>query len=272
MRPVGLIGYPVEHSLSPAMQNAAFRALNLDYHYTLLPTSPEQLPGRIRDCIAQDFAGWNITVPHKQAMLPFLDEISEEARAVGACNTVRVEDGRQAGFQHRHSRLPVWVSRGRWHRARLKGSHIGCRRGSSRRGIRAQPGGSPPSNPIPQAGAGGSFGCVSPLPECCDRKRPAGSAHTGHVPRRCNPAGELHTRRDVARHREQSPSGRHMLTPRPPCLRPRLQAETHSPPARSNRDRMPYPGRPGNADPSRSRSLQNMDRRRSTRRGHEGGM
>jgi shikimate dehydrogenase len=98
MRPVGLIGYPVEHSLSPAMQNAAFRALNLDYHYTLLPTAPEQLAERVRACIAQDFAGWNITVPHKQAMLPFLDEISEEARAVGACNTVRVVDGLLAGF------------------------------------------------------------------------------------------------------------------------------------------------------------------------------
>jgi shikimate dehydrogenase len=98
MRPVGLIGYPVEHSLSPAMQNAAFRALALDYRYTLLPTPPEQLAERIRDCIAQDFAGWNITVPHKQAMLPFLDAISEEVRAVGACNTVRVEDGRLAGF------------------------------------------------------------------------------------------------------------------------------------------------------------------------------
>ncbi len=98
MRPVGLIGYPVEHSLSPAMQNAAFKALNLDYHYTLLPTPPEKLAGRIRDCVAQDFAGWNITVPHKQAMLPFLDEISEEVRAAGACNTVRVENGRLTGF------------------------------------------------------------------------------------------------------------------------------------------------------------------------------
>src|SRR5206468_7085655 len=85
-------------SLSPGMQNAAFAALNLDYHYTLLPTLPEQLAERIRDCIAEGFAGWNITVPHKQAMLPFLDAISEEVRVVGACNTVRVENGCLTGF------------------------------------------------------------------------------------------------------------------------------------------------------------------------------
>jgi shikimate dehydrogenase len=98
MKLAGLIGYPVEHSLSPAMHNAAFDALGLDYRYVLLPTPPDELGARIDDCVAQGFAGWNITVPHKQAMLPFLDTISDEVRATGACNTVRVEDGRLAGF------------------------------------------------------------------------------------------------------------------------------------------------------------------------------
>jgi shikimate dehydrogenase len=98
MRLVGLIGYPVEHSLSPAMQNAAFVERGLDYRYVLLPTPSEQLEERIRDCVAQGFAGWNVTVPHKQAMMPFLDEMSDEVRATGACNTVRVEDRRLVGF------------------------------------------------------------------------------------------------------------------------------------------------------------------------------
>ena len=98
MRLAGLIGYPVEHSLSPAMHNAAFAALGLDYRYVLLPTPPDQLNARIDECLAQDFAGWNITVPHKQAMLGFLDTMSDEVRATGACNTVRVADGRLAGF------------------------------------------------------------------------------------------------------------------------------------------------------------------------------
>jgi shikimate dehydrogenase len=95
---VGLIGYPVEHSLSPAMQNAAFAACGLDYHYVLLPTPPEQLEARIRECVAQGFVGWNVTVPHKQAMLLYLDEMSDEVEATGACNTVRVEDGRLVGL------------------------------------------------------------------------------------------------------------------------------------------------------------------------------
>jgi len=92
------MGYPVEHSLSPAMHNAAFAAIGLDYRYVLLPTAPDQLKARIDECLAQDFAGWNITVPHKQAMLPFLDTMSDEVRVTGACNTVRVEGGRLAGF------------------------------------------------------------------------------------------------------------------------------------------------------------------------------
>jgi shikimate dehydrogenase len=98
MRSVGIIGYPVEHSLSPAMHNAAFAALGLDYCYVLLPTPPDRFEARIHECMAQDFAGWNVTVPHKQAMLPFLDTMSDDVRATGACNTVLVEDGRLAGF------------------------------------------------------------------------------------------------------------------------------------------------------------------------------
>jgi shikimate dehydrogenase len=95
---VGLIGYPVEHSLSPAMHNAAFAALGLAYHYVLLPTPSDQLKHRVRDCIEQGFAGWNITVPHKQAMLPYLDTRSEEVAATGACNTVLLENGKLQGF------------------------------------------------------------------------------------------------------------------------------------------------------------------------------
>ncbi|MEO8287408.1 MAG: shikimate dehydrogenase [Chloroflexota bacterium] len=97
-RLTGLIGYPVGHSLSPAMHNAAFSELSLDYSYTLLPTPPDELDARVRDCIKQDFAGWNITVPHKQAMLLYLDEMSDEVKATGACNTLRTDGGRLAGF------------------------------------------------------------------------------------------------------------------------------------------------------------------------------
>jgi len=96
--PVGLIGHPVEHSLSPAMQNAAFEQLALPYRYVLLPTSSGELGERIHRCVEDGFAGWNVTVPHKEAVLRYLDEMSGEVRATGACNTVRVEAGRLLGF------------------------------------------------------------------------------------------------------------------------------------------------------------------------------
>ncbi|MDQ6695518.1 MAG: shikimate dehydrogenase [Chloroflexota bacterium] len=97
-RQVGLIGYPVGHSLSPAMHSAAFRELGLPVSYTLLPTAPEKLEEQVSECIMGGFAGWNVTVPHKEKMLAYLDEMSEEVRATGACNTVLVEHGRLLGY------------------------------------------------------------------------------------------------------------------------------------------------------------------------------
>jgi shikimate dehydrogenase len=94
---LGLIGYPVEHSLSPAMHNAAFSSLGLDFHYSLLPTPTEEFATRIRKCIDEGFAGWNITVPHKARMLSYLDELGDEVRATGACNTIRVQSGKLIG-------------------------------------------------------------------------------------------------------------------------------------------------------------------------------
>ena len=97
-RRVGLVGYPVDHSLSPAMQNAAFEECGLDYRYELLPTPPEGFSRRIARCVEEGFVGWNVTVPHKERMLAYLDERSEAVQATGACNTVRVEGRRLAGF------------------------------------------------------------------------------------------------------------------------------------------------------------------------------
>lgn len=95
---VGLIGYPVEHSLSPAMQNAAFDALGVDGCYSLLPTQVGEFGERIERCVREGFAGWNITVPHKERMLPYLQGMSAEVKATGACNTVQVEGGRLVGY------------------------------------------------------------------------------------------------------------------------------------------------------------------------------
>lgn len=96
---VGLLGYPVEHSLSPAMQNAAFHAKGLDWVYKLYPVAPGELAGAVEACVKARYAGWNVTVPHKERVVPFLDEASAEVQATGACNTVLVKSGgRLAGY------------------------------------------------------------------------------------------------------------------------------------------------------------------------------
>lgn len=97
-RRVALLGYPVEHSLSPAMQNAAFSHYGLDWQYSLLPTPEAQFGAQIERCKEAKYAGWNITVPHKARMVRYLDEQRAEVRATGACNTVCVEGDRLIGF------------------------------------------------------------------------------------------------------------------------------------------------------------------------------
>ncbi len=87
-RLLGLIGWPVEHSLSPAMHNAALAALGLPWVYTLLPVPPEAVGDAVRGLRALGFVGANVTVPHKQAVLPFLDRLTPAAVGIGAVNTI----------------------------------------------------------------------------------------------------------------------------------------------------------------------------------------
>lgn len=94
---VGLIGWPVEHSVSPAMQNAAFDALGMSWHYSILPTPPSQIGITLAMIEEEDFRGANVTVPHKKAVMPYLDEITETAQAIGAVNTIVVEKDRLIG-------------------------------------------------------------------------------------------------------------------------------------------------------------------------------
>jgi len=89
----GLIGWPVEHSLSPAMHNAAFAGLELDWVYVPLPVYPDHLGEAVRGLRALGFAGANVTIPHKQAVLAHLDEVSYAAQVIGAVNTIQVRDG-----------------------------------------------------------------------------------------------------------------------------------------------------------------------------------
>ena len=91
---LGVIGHPIEHSLSPIMHNAAISHLGLDYVYLAFPIKPENLNAAISGFSAIGLEGFSITIPHKQAILPLLSEISPVAIAVGAVNTVyRTEKG-----------------------------------------------------------------------------------------------------------------------------------------------------------------------------------
>ena len=92
-RLVGLIGWPVAHSLSPAMHNAAFEAAGLDWRYVPLPVRPDQVGAAVAGLPALGFAGANVTVPHKQAVLPYLQHLSPDVRALGAANTLAVREG-----------------------------------------------------------------------------------------------------------------------------------------------------------------------------------
>ena len=94
---VGLLGWPTSHSLSPPMQNAGFAALGLDWAYVPLPTPPDLLGDAVRGLCAMGFAGANVTIPHKQAVIALCDELDDIARAAGSVNTLVFDGGRILG-------------------------------------------------------------------------------------------------------------------------------------------------------------------------------
>lgn len=97
MKRVFLLGAGIAHSLSPAMHNAALRAAGLDWRYTLWDLPAEALPGAVARLRADDCPGANVTIPHKEAVIEWLDELGESARAVRAVNTLLKRDGRLVG-------------------------------------------------------------------------------------------------------------------------------------------------------------------------------
>lgn len=95
---IAIFGDPVEHTLSPAMHNAAFAEMGLDYAYAPFHVKPNDLAAAVRGIRAMGIAGANITVPHKERVLEFLDEIDDEARRLGAVNTIVNRDGVLTGY------------------------------------------------------------------------------------------------------------------------------------------------------------------------------
>jgi len=95
---VGLIGYPLGHTVSPAMHNTAFTHLGIDYEYVPFEIESRDLSDGVNGLRALHVAGFNVTVPYKEKVIPLLDEVTELARIIGAVNTVLNQDGKLIGY------------------------------------------------------------------------------------------------------------------------------------------------------------------------------
>ncbi|OLO38850.1 shikimate dehydrogenase [Alkalihalophilus pseudofirmus] len=94
----GLIGHPVGHSMSPSMHNNAFHLLHQNHHYHAFDVSEADLQAAIAGFRAIGISGFNITIPHKVEVMKYLDEVDEEAKLIGAVNTVVNDNGRLFGY------------------------------------------------------------------------------------------------------------------------------------------------------------------------------
>jgi shikimate dehydrogenase len=93
---LGLLGWPVHHTFSPAMHNAAAADLGLDVVYVALPVHPDSLADGVRGLAAVGFLGVNVTVPHKETVIPLLDKVDTAVQAIGAVNTITITRGETA--------------------------------------------------------------------------------------------------------------------------------------------------------------------------------
>lgn len=92
-----VIGHPIEHSLSPSMHNAGYKALGLDAEYQRFHVEPSHLTEAVEGLCALGFAGWNVTLPHKEQIIALLDTLTSQARRAGAVNTVKIQGGQRIG-------------------------------------------------------------------------------------------------------------------------------------------------------------------------------
>src|SRR6185503_9074501 len=97
---LGLIGYPVSHSLSPKIQNAALKACDLEGEYSLYPIEPDDMQA-LRELLDRvrsgEITGLNVTIPHKQNVIPFMDELTPTVKAIGAINIIYMRENKLIG-------------------------------------------------------------------------------------------------------------------------------------------------------------------------------
>ena len=92
-----VIGYPIEHSLSPGMHKAGYEALGVDAEYQRFLVEPCHLTEAVEGLCALGFSGWNVTLPHKEHIIALLDVLTPQAQRAGAVNTVKIHEGQRIG-------------------------------------------------------------------------------------------------------------------------------------------------------------------------------
>src|SRR5271169_5655580 len=97
-RVCGVIGDPIEHTLSPIMHNAAFQALKLDYTFLAFKVKPVGLENAVNGMRALNIRGLNVTMPHKSSILKYLDRVDLSAQIINSVNTILNRDGKLFGF------------------------------------------------------------------------------------------------------------------------------------------------------------------------------
>ena len=108
-RRAAVIGHPVAHSRSPVMHTAAYRALGMDWTYEAVDVAPAELEGFVRGLVAAGYAGVNVTIPHKPAVLPMCDMVSGEARRAGSVNTIVIGADRRLAGHSTDGRGLLWA-------------------------------------------------------------------------------------------------------------------------------------------------------------------
>ncbi|NLT34625.1 MAG: shikimate dehydrogenase [Gaiellales bacterium] len=111
---IALLGHPVAHSLSPAMQNAALRVCGVPAVYLAFDVTPSNLPEAVGALRALNALGANVTLPHKQAIIPLLDAVEPQAARIGSVNTVVNRDGHLVGHNTDSAGF-LGVLRSQWH-------------------------------------------------------------------------------------------------------------------------------------------------------------
>lgn len=95
---IGILGYPLAHSLSPVMHNAAFEECGLNNIYLPIQVLPENLKTVVNGIKKMNFSGFNVTIPYKVEIMKYMDEIDDYAKAIGAVNTVTINNGVMKGY------------------------------------------------------------------------------------------------------------------------------------------------------------------------------